>query len=371
MTLYIFNPEHDYALANNDEHFMALQSAVQFANDCAPFLRYLSDDDDSHLFLPYSTPRPDLSNLHPQRVVPWGWDKLVTYQLRNAGLSDEHLPSPAQLNEIHTLAHRRTSIAAMDFLRAHCPDVEIPRSAEQLTDLQQISAFVELFPDAIFKSPYSGNGRGNLYAHGVFSPTLERQCKGVLRRQGSILAEPLYNVVQDFAMEFRCHNGAVSFAGYSLFETKHYGYAGNVLCADSTIEQILQQWTDIQTLHIIREAVAAFLSQQIAPAYEGYLGVDMFFYQENGQYKLNPMVEINVRMTMGMAAHLLYERHVHPASTGTMAIEYRGKRGELRDYIQSRPPMRFSDGKWCHGTLALNPVTEETQYAVVVELQGK
>ncbi|MCQ2275704.1 MAG: hypothetical protein MJZ87_01960 [Bacteroidales bacterium] len=94
MTLYIFNPEHDYALAHNDEHFMTLQSAVQFANDCASFLRYVTDDEEQSLFLPYSTPIPDLSGFHPAHVVPWGWDKLVTHQLRNAGLSDEHLPTP-------------------------------------------------------------------------------------------------------------------------------------------------------------------------------------------------------------------------------------------------------------------------------------
>ena len=370
MTLYVFNPEHDYALANNDEHFMALQSAVQFANDCAPFWHYLSDDCDHFLFLPYSTPLPDLSNLHPDRIVPWGWDKLVTYQLHNAGLSDIHLPSPSKLDKLRALAHRKTSTLAMDFLRTHCPDIEIPRSAELLTDIRQVSDFIERFPDAIFKSPYSGNGRGNLYAHGIFSPTLERQCKGVLRRQGSILAEPLYNIVQDFAMEFRCHNGEVSFAGYSLFETKHYGYAGNVLCTDDVIEQTLQQWIDLPTLRTIRDALTLFLSQHIAPQYEGYLGVDMFVYQENRIFKLNPMVEINLRMTMGMAAHIIYERYVHPSSTGTMTIEYRGKQGALMQYLQSRPAFQTKEGKWCHGTLALNPVTEETQYAVVVELQS-
>lgn len=368
MTLYIFNPEHDYALANNDEHFMALQSAVQFANDCAQFWHYLSDDCDHFLFLPYSTPLPDLSNLHPDHIVPWGWDKLVTYQLHNAGLSDVHLPSPSKLDKLRALAHRKTSTLAMDFLRTHCPDIEIPRSAELLTDLQQISAFIKRFPDAIFKSPYSGNGRGNLYAHAIFSPTLERQCKGVLRRQGSILAEPLYNIVQDFAMEYHCQNGEASFAGYSLFETKHYGYAGNALCSDDVIEQTLQHWIDLHTLHRIREAIREFLTQHIAPHYEGYLGVDMFVYQDGSQYKLNPMVEINLRMTMGMAAHLLYERYVHPASTGTMAIEYRSRRGELLQHIQSRPAMQMRDGKWHNGTSTLNPITEETQYAVVVEI---
>ena len=43
--LYIFNPEHGYALANNDPHFMPPASAVKFALDCALFLQYLVPED--------------------------------------------------------------------------------------------------------------------------------------------------------------------------------------------------------------------------------------------------------------------------------------------------------------------------------------
>ena len=364
MTLYIFNPEHDYALAHNDEHFMALQSAVQFANDCAPFLRYVADDEEQSLFLPYSAPLPDLSGFHPAHVVPWGWDKLVTHQLRNAGLSDEHLPTPEQLDNIRTLAHRKTSITAMDFLRAHCTDVEIPRSAQLLTEIEQVEQFIKDNRDAIFKSPYSGNGRGNLYAHGVFSPTLERQCRGVLRRQGSILAEPLYNIVQDFAMEFECRDNNVRFAGYSLFETKYYGYAGNRLCSDKEIEDTLSQWIAASTLSKIKDALIQFIQENIEPNYRGFLGVDMFVYQDSEKFKLNPMVEINLRMTMGMAAHTLYERYMHPQSTGSMRIEFRPD--GLGEHVQSLPEMQYRDGKWFDGGLCLTPVTDKTQYAVIV-----
>lgn len=38
MIRYFFNPEHDYALANNDANFVAPRSAVEFAADCADFM---------------------------------------------------------------------------------------------------------------------------------------------------------------------------------------------------------------------------------------------------------------------------------------------------------------------------------------------
>ena len=51
MTLHVFNPEHDYALADNQPQFVALRSAAQFAYDCAPFMRYLYDNEDIDIIL--------------------------------------------------------------------------------------------------------------------------------------------------------------------------------------------------------------------------------------------------------------------------------------------------------------------------------
>ncbi|MBO4504180.1 MAG: hypothetical protein J5730_05165 [Bacteroidales bacterium] len=368
--LYLFNPEHDYALANNSEHFVPLQSAVQFARDCAPFVRYLADAEEALLFNPYDKQPHDLSTLEDVDIRPWGWDRLMRRQLRAAGLAESLLPTDSQLDSLRDLAHRQITIPAMDFLRRRCPDLPLPVTARRLTRIDEVEGYIAEWKDCIFKSPYSGNGRGNLYAHGEFSSTLRRQCAGVLRRQGALLAEPLYNVVQDFAMEFVAIPEEVRFCGYSLFRTQHYGYAGNELRPDPDIVRILSQWIDTNTLESIQTALKEFIQEVIQPHYHGCVGVDMFVYEADG-YKLNPMVEINLRMTMGMAAHLLYERHVHPNATGLMRIEYRPARGEMLQYVQQQPAMASEDGRWREGFLALTPVTEETQYCVTVELRIK
>ena len=61
----------------------------------------------------------------------------------------------------------------------------------------------------------------------------------VLRVQGEIMVEPLYNKVCDFAMEFYADgNGSVSFVGYSLFDTDAHGnYKGNFLLSDGQIKR--------------------------------------------------------------------------------------------------------------------------------------
>ena len=374
MNLLVFNPEHDYALADNQPQFVALRSAAQFAYDCAPFMRYLAEDKAVVLdaYRPFG--KEFQKNFSPlenaeriTKVTPWGWDAAAVYQLRRIGIPDALLPTDAQLSELRELAHRRTAIAAMEFLHDKHPHPEgLPMPPLFLTELQQVEDFVKRTPDVIFKSPYSGNGRGHLYAHGTTNPTLLRQCGGVLKRQGGLIAERMYTVVQDFAMEFECRNGEVIFRGYSLFKTEHYGYGGNLLMPDSEILRALSRYVDLEELIAVQSIVSDFLQKEIAPHYEGDAGVDMFVYQEEGAYKLHPFVEVNLRKTMGLAAHDIYARYCHPEARGT----FRVVRGEVETChgASQQTGMQLRDGLWWRGTMALNPVTAATRYAVVMEL---
>lgn len=374
MNLLFFNPEHDYALADNQPQFVALRSAAQFAYDCAPFMRYLAEDEAVVLDAYHPFGKEFQKNFAPlenaeriTKVTPWGWDAAIIYQLRRIGVQDKLLPTDEQLSKLRELAHRKTTIEAMEFLRGHCAQPEkLPEPPEYLTEIQEIENYVQRKKDVIFKSPYSGNGRGHIYAHGTTNPTLLRQCAGVLKRQGGILAEKQYTVVQDFAMEFECRNGEVVFRGYSLFKTEHYGYGGNLLMPDSEILRALSRYVDIEELAAVQSLVSGFLQQEIAPHYEGDAGVDMFVYQEDGTYKLHPFVEVNLRKTMGLAAHDIYARYCHPESQGTFRI-VRGS-VETRHGMSLQSGMQLRDGLWWRGTMVLNPVTEKTQYAVVVKL---
>ena len=380
MTLYVFNPEHDYALANNDPHFVAPASAIRFADECATFLHHITEDE-GILFLPYqekhflSFATMEASHELPaavDRICPWGWDHALALQLREAGVPEHLLPTHEDLETLRSLAHRQTAARAMHFLHQQLGnELPLPPAAELLTSVDEAEHFIRQWHDVIFKSPYSGNGRGHLYAHGICSPTLCRQISGVIRRQGAIMAEPLLDVVQDFAMEFRCQDQKVEFCGYSLFNTLHYGYAGNLLWTDEAIEQHLSQWVTREQLRNIREVILRFLEDNIATAYQGYLGVDMFIYQDN-EFKINPMVEINLRMTMGMASHILRQRYLHPDTVGTFRLEYRPKPGDLlqcAEELNRQHPLVRKEERWHSGFLSLTPVTENSQYAFFVLLQ--
>ena len=92
----------------------------------------------------------------------------------------------------------------------------------------------------------------------------------------------------------------------------------------------------------------------------------MFVYQEDGGYGIHPFVEVNLRKTMGLAAHDIYARYCHPESRGTFRI-FRGS-VETRLIASLQQNMQSRDGLWWSGTAILNPITPETQYAVVVTL---
>lgn len=379
MKLLVYNPEHDYALADGGPNFVALKSAAQFAFDCAPFMRYLSDDEDV-LYPTYRYQNGEFRKIHDvleafpsvTEVVPWGWDAAVVHQLRRAGVPKNLLPDDHQLQTLRELAHRKTSAKALDFLRATCSFIEsFPESPAYITSVQDVEGFVKRHPDAIFKAPYSGNGRGHLYVHDHTNPTFLRQCAGVIKRQGGIMAEKQYAVVQDFAMEYSCSSGETAFRGYSLFRTQHYGYGGNFLMPDEAILHRLSQYINVEEVVLMKEAILGYLRQNIAPFYDGEVGVDMFVYQEDGDYRWHPFVEMNMRRTMGLAAHDIYARYCHPQARGVFEILYEPQYGKLKrvvDGLKMQNPLRTEGGRWRSGTVVLNPVTEATQYAVVAHL---
>ena len=87
---------------------------------------------------------------------------------------------------------------------------------------------------------------------------------------------------------------------------------------------------------------------------------------------LQPCIEINMRMNMGIVAHRFYERFVHHNSSGMYAINYFKQEGEAKNYdqqMQSEYPAIIEDGKIKSGYLALTPVDVNTSYAAYVTIK--
>lgn len=384
MHLLLFNPDHDLALAHGRTHYVPPASAVQFARDAAAIMAWLSPG--AAVLTPYDQPPADFADVMHRlgvgchwitekelpsvgvgEVLPWGWNYNLRERQKKMEIAAEVLPTDTELAEIQRLSHRRTAAEAMKFLRERVarPDL-LPLPAQELHNLEEADAFLAHHGKAMFKMPWSGSGRGLRRVEQSMSPHQRGWIRQSILKSGCIMAEPFASVVQDFAMEFYC-NGKVSFEGFSLFKTHNGVYLGNTLMSDDAIENHLSQWIDIQLLHEYRDGLLQFIQKEVAPYYRGCVGVDMFVYQKDGDFFVNPAVELNLRMTMGLLANRFCRNHLAAGATGTMSLEYRATAGELyAEYLalnEKFPPV-MADGKLVSGYITLSPVLPETCYTV-------
>ena len=375
-------------MAHGRTHYVPPASAVQFARDAAAIMAWLSPE--ASILAPYGQPADDfadvmhrlgvecqwiteqkLPSVGVEEVLPWGWNYNLRERLKKMGIAAEVLPNDTELAEIQRLSHRRTAAEAMKFLRERVarPDL-LPLPAQELHTLEEADAFLSRHGKALFKMPWSGSGRGLRRVEQTMSTHQRGWIRQSILKSGCIMAEPFASVVQDFAMEFYC-NGMVSFEGYSLFKTHNGVYLANILASDAEIEKRLSQWIDIQLLHEYRNGFLQFIQKEIAPYYKGCVGVDMFVYQKDGVYFVNPAVELNLRMTMGLLANRFCRNHLADGATGTMSIEYRATAGELYAehlVLNEKFPPVIADGKLVCGSITSSPVLPETCYTVRIAI---
>jgi hypothetical protein len=387
--LYLFNPDHDLALANGNENFEAPLSARDFRLDmsCLPIWYaeqnsiVLADCVDNQWFKELKTLFPQLSNISidPQpksstlkSVCPWGWDAAVRKFLLSKGIDDKLLPSTTQLAEIRRISHRKTAIDALRFLHHDTENSDLlPEPGKQLL-ANEAEIFAAQYQHTVFKAPWSSSGKGLLWVTDSFPTRALSWCRNVEAKQGSIIGEQALENVQDFAVEFKCTEGAVSFEGYSLFKTHNHGkYKGNTLASDEAILQAITKYISEEFLLKIQHQLQLFVEKEIAPYYSGYLGIDMLVYNKNGAYLLHPCIEINLRMTMGLVARLFYDKFVDYNCLGHFYTDYFPSSAELQnDHIQRTKsmPLKTKNGKILSGYMALSPVSEHSHYRIRIEI---
>ncbi len=387
--LYLFNPDHDLALANGDENFNLPRSARSFAGDlaCLPIwyaspesvvLGLLSDrswmGEMQALFPQLASVsvklHPDFSTI--EALFPWGWDAVVRKGLIVQGAGNHLLPEASRLGDIRRLSHRGTAVRAMHFFREDASIADLLPPPAQLLSAGDVEAFAAHYSKVVFKAPWSGSGKGLCWSSGAISKNTQGWCLHIAEKQGCVVGEEVYDKVQDFAMEFCCYGGKVSFAGYSLFHTDNGVYKSNELMSDEAILNLLTtEWLTENALITAQNRLLSFIEREIAPFYEGFLGVDMFIFQQEGKFRFHPCVEINLRMTMGCVARVFYDHFVQSPETGRFYIDHFPLSESLRnDHLQRQSsfPLQVTEGRITRGYLSLSPVTESSRYRARVEI---
>ena len=131
---------------------------------------------------------------------------------------------------------------------------------------------------------------------------------------------------------------------------------------------MLSAYIPVDRLHHLRETLLEKLSTRF-PFYTGYAGVDMMICQSGESYSIQPCVEINMRMNMGMVACLFHDQFMESEGQGRYVVDYFNKPGNallFHQKMQRESPLQVVGGKVISGYLSLTPVTEDTRYIAYV-----
>lgn len=402
MKFYLFNPEHDMALASFSPYYMVPAEISRMRNDLSALPAWFADKDGvvgvisddyikdfSEQCIPKGVkPYGQLLDVEAcsqwsqgsgmEQIVPWGWDPALVQRLKLLGVDSCLLPNEETLQSIKVLSGRQQCVRVLsDFneIRDVCGEAKVCAS------LDEVHNFLVSHRDVILKAPWSGSGRGlTRTSLSTWTPNLEGWVARILRTQGNIMAEPIYNKVLDFAMEFHLSSeNCLTFAGYSLFETDTHGnYKENVLASNENIIARLSRYVAVERLEEVKQHLLDSLrkmfvadSHQLEVAnYIGYFGVDMMICEETTAsaetaFFIHPCVEINLRMNMGVVARLLFDRYMDLHSEGSYVVEHYNKDGEALEHdskLRTMHPSCIKEGKMVEGYFPLTPVTTSTRY---------
>ncbi len=384
--LYLFNPEHDLALASGEANYMAPASARRMASELALLPMWYAEEGSAVLApsaynLDYVKKIQELLGLsvdlitEPELAIepdldirPWGWDVALRKRLSVLGVDEVLLPSMGQLNDLREYSHRSKAVALLPELQLNecfCGESYYLKTPEEW------KRFVEGRKECLLKAPLSGSGKGLNWCKGIFTSFISGWCTRVAASQGGVIAEPIYNKVEDFAMEFYSDGaGELTFVGYSLFHTGKSGmYEGNCLLSNEAIRKKLAQYIPLEALMDLENCLKYRLSALVGTVYKGYLGVDMMIcrFPENEKpvFRIHPCVEINLRMNMGVIARFLHDRYVRPGSTGRFVIDYHPSEGEAlqeHERMSATYPLESREGRVYSGYLPLVPVHKRSCY---------
>ena len=350
--LHIFNPEHDIALAANLSNFTAPHAGRALRADvgylpaiwAAPDDYVLVDNAEDaqtafarllHRSFKGFVEKRQLAHLPISRVEPWGWDLALRSFLLRYGVPSEVIPSEQQIAVIRDLSHRKT---AVDLLRSLAMEGTVGESVVLETP-EAVALQVQRWGRVVVKAPWSSSGRGIRFVDTILDDYQTRWLRNVLDRQGSVVVEPYYDKVKDFAMEFQSDgNGSVTCLGLSLFHTSNGAYTGNILASEEEKREMISRYVSTDLLDAVQERICQLLGPVFKDHYQGPFGVDMMLVNGqcsmfngqcsmfnvqcsmvNGQCLLHPCVEINLRRTMG---HVALALSPQTRSGQVMAVDY-------------------------------------------------
>jgi hypothetical protein len=400
--IFYFNPTCELAIANGSFSYMPPRLLRDFENDCAelPFL-FASPNDfiltetkpsyefiqkltDTGFQMPVFAPMKELlAKSSFNHLLPWGWSPAAHFILKSLKdkCSSNFKNSPVfNWNEMHkTLFERKTSLSFLNnLLENHPLNFFIGRESTGIivTSIAETELLLNKKFPLVLKAPLSSSGRGIQIIRKAELNTSNRQwISGVLSQQGYLVAEPYLEKRLDLSFQFSINDsGKPEYLGHSIFETNTNGQYKSTLIHPK-ISRLLPEEPYMEVnamIEITAELMLQNLSKSIFSTWHrGWLGVDAMLYKDGKDLKIQPCVEINSRMNMGILAMQL-ENLLHPEASGKFELFY-GKQGLYQKYagnMENKKPLRFKGGQLYSGFLTLTEPGPAKQFGACLQIEG-
>ncbi len=401
--IFLFNPTCEFAVANGRPSWQPNKLLRQMEKDLELLLIFLAQPEDVLLvrelppenylqklriigktqpqFFPIQSVRDDVSfqNLPKNRLRPWGWSpashRLLEPLKESCSPDFQNSPVFRWKPEHKEICSRKF---ALEILKSIPSEISLspaffPKICKTREDIEDCIARCGKI---MVKAPWSSSGRG-LQRVTKF-PVIEKvweKLLGIINEQGYAVVEPLLDKVLDMAFQFKITRGKIEYIGISRFFSDKKGqYQGNFLngwnvSASSGLffpeiepetVQYAETLPEIFTPHLIK----ALESSEFAQLYDGNFGVDiLIFRDENGELKVNPCLEINVRQNMGLLS-LQFEKFVTPEKTAVFRTFYQPGKffSEFVQEMKREFPLQVKDFRIDSGFFSLTPIREETLF---------
>ncbi|MDO5570354.1 MAG: hypothetical protein Q4F97_02670 [Bacteroidales bacterium] len=367
MNIWFYNPDNDMALANGDKNFVSPLAIQKMSDDLVPMFEHIKFDGDK-IF--YNVNDLDSRNIVNAKAFVWGWSPAVLNFIKSLPIEFLNLPSEDDINYLRDISHRKTSIEILKSLNIYDSDYPLPQLPILCSEIEEISVMFDNQEKFILKSPWSSSGKGIIWSKQNTKQNLLNRAKNILNKNRSIIIEKEFDKIIDFgALFYADENGSVSFYGFSLFNTDINGiYRGNVLASNEDIKQIITSFINRELLDNTICMLIPILKKILNNKYTGFFGIDMMIYKDCNIFHLHPCIELNLRMTMGVVASMLY-KNIIKEGRGDFKIDFFKKSGDALNWhnnmIEQYKHHNILNNKYSK-YLNLTPVDDNTSYIAYI-----
>ncbi|SHF95862.1 hypothetical protein SAMN05444274_11525 [Mariniphaga anaerophila] len=396
--IYLYNPTCEYAIANGFPSWQPNRLLQKMEEDMgtlplffakksdkvltkkippATFLKSLQKiniDPPQFLQLQTIADNRDFSVQPKNWLLPWGWSPAAhrildplkascSERFQNSPVAcwkPEYKPIYSKKFALETLTNLLPLLPVNKVLQSHL----IPRVC---TTKSEVETLIRRWGKIMIKAPWSSSGRGLQKV--TKTPVIEKvweKILGIVKDQGYVIVEPLLEKVLDMALQFRLEKGKISYLGVSRFLTDSKGqYHGNFLNGwPNELAPEITTFAESLPEMLVAPLTKVIENSKLAQYYEGNFGIDtLIFKDDDGNIRVNPCLEINVRQNMGLLS-LFLEKLIIPNRKAVFKtfFEPGNTFANFKVKMENSHPLSLENSKIESGFFPITPAFPDTLF---------